>query len=94
MTRQCGRPAGDRAADGMAAGSPPDVVPRWTTGDLARLELAFPGFSFAVRRGLRGLTIEAWRDAAAGGLYAVITDDPRELWRELGTGLGDDRRAG
>ena len=26
---------------------------------------------------------EAWRDPAAGGLYAVITEDACELWREL-----------
>jgi hypothetical protein len=54
--------------------------------DLARLEAAFPAFSFAIRRGLRGFTFEAWRVSMAAGLYAVITADPGELWRELVTG--------
>jgi hypothetical protein len=26
---------------------------------------------------------EAWRDSAESGLYAVITEDARELWHEL-----------
>jgi hypothetical protein len=39
--------------------------------------------SFAVSRGWRGLRFEAWRDSTADGLYAVITDDPSELWHEL-----------
>jgi hypothetical protein len=60
-----------------------EATPSWMRADLARLQAAFPAFSFAIRRGLRGFTFEAWRDPAAGGLYAVITDDLRELWREL-----------
>jgi hypothetical protein len=34
-------------------------------------------------RGWRRLVFEAWRDAGAGGLYAVMTSDARELRREL-----------
>jgi hypothetical protein len=60
-----------------------DAAPPWMRADLARLQAAFPAFSFAIRRGLRGFTFEAWCDPAAGGLYAVITDDLGELWREL-----------
>ena len=26
---------------------------------------------------------EVWRETGTGGLYAVITQDARELWREL-----------
>ena len=51
--------------------------------DLARLESAFPGFSFAIRDGRRGPSFEAWRNTTRSGLYAIITDDPCELWREL-----------
>lgn len=92
-----GIPAGDPGShDMIAAGPEPmpgswhtlfsgQVTPQWMRADLARLEAAFPAFSFAIRRGLRGFTFEAWRDPAEGGLYAVITDDPREMWRELET---------
>jgi hypothetical protein len=55
----------------------------WTA--LARLESAFPAFSFAICRGWGGPRFEAWRDTARSGLYAIITDDPRELWHELRT---------
>jgi len=58
-------------------------VPESMTAHLARLRLAFPAFSFSIRPGWRGLAFEAWREAATGGLYAVITNDARELWREL-----------
>src|SRR5690348_8935282 len=51
--------------------------------DLDQLRAAFPDFSFGISRGWRGPVFEAWRDPAAGGLYAVITEDARELWREL-----------
>jgi len=51
--------------------------------DLARLESAFPAFSFTICRGRRGPSFEAWRDTTRSGLYAIITDDPGELWREL-----------
>jgi hypothetical protein len=62
---------------------PMGVTPLWMRAALAYLESAFPAFSFAVSRGWRGLRFEAWRDTAADGLYAVITDDPSELWHEL-----------
>jgi hypothetical protein len=51
--------------------------------DLAQLESAFPAFSFTICKGWDGPRIEAWRDTPLSGLYAIITDDPRELWREL-----------
>ena len=51
--------------------------------DLARFESAFPAFSFMICKGWDGPRIEAWRDTTLSGLYAIITDDPRELWREL-----------
>jgi len=54
--------------------------------ELARLQAAFPAYSFSICRGWRGLAFEAWRDAGTGGLYAVITQDARELWRELEAG--------
>ena len=58
-------------------------VPSWMRAELERLRAAFPSYSFGVCRGWRGLAFEAWRDASAGGLYAVITQDAGELWREL-----------
>jgi hypothetical protein len=51
--------------------------------ELARLRAAFPAFSFSICAGWRGLMFEAWRDPGAGSLYAVITRDAGELWREL-----------
>ena len=59
------------------------AVPLPMRADLDQLRAAFPGFSFGVCRGWRGMVFEAWRDAGAGGLYAVITPDARELRREL-----------
>jgi hypothetical protein len=59
------------------------AVPFPARADLDRLWAAFPDFSFGICRGWRGPVFEAWRDPAAGGLYAVITEDARELWREL-----------
>lgn len=79
MTRWC-EPDADDEFPGDGRG------PEGMRADLARLEAAFPAFSFAIRRGLRGFTFEAWRDSMAAGLYAVITADPGELWRELITG--------
>ncbi len=55
--------------------------------DLARLESAFPAFSFAISSGWHGPRIEAWRDTTLSGLYAIITDDLGELWRELDMAL-------
>jgi len=62
---------------------PNGVTPWWMTAQLARLASAFPAFSFTISPGWCGLRFEAWRDPAAGRLYAVITDDPQELWHEL-----------
>ncbi len=59
-------------------------VPLWMGAELDRLRATFPEFSFGLCRGWRGLMFEAWRDPGAEGLYAVITRDPVELWRELG----------
>src|SRR5690348_8552008 len=59
------------------------AVPFPARDDLDQLRAAFPDFSFSISRGWRGPVFEAWRDSAAGGLYAVITEDARELWREL-----------
>jgi hypothetical protein len=59
------------------------AVPLAMRADLDQLRAAFPGFSFGICRGWRGLVFEAWRDAGAGGLYAVMTSDPHELRREL-----------
>lgn len=53
------------------------------TADLARLRAAFPAFSIGIHPGWRGLTFEAWRNPPGDGLYAVITPDADELWREL-----------
>lgn len=93
MSRQ-DQPSGDKADPGPAtgmeelptrwlSGDPKDTTPTEMRSDLARLESAFPAFSFAICRGRRGPRFEAWRDTTRGGLYAVITDDPRELWHEL-----------
>jgi hypothetical protein len=59
------------------------AVPFPARADLDRLRAAFPDFLFDISWGWRGPVFEAWRDPAAGGLYAVITEDARELWREL-----------
>jgi hypothetical protein len=59
------------------------AVPLPMRADLDQLRAAFPGFSFGVCRGWRGLVFEAWRDAGAGGLYALMTSDARELRHEL-----------
>jgi hypothetical protein len=63
-------------------------APLWMRAELVRLRTVFPAFSFSIRPGWRGLTFEAWREEGAGGLYAVITQDPAELWRELDAGRG------
>jgi hypothetical protein len=51
--------------------------------ELVHLQEAFPAFSFGIGRGWRGLTFEAWRNAEAPGVYALITSDADELWHEL-----------
>ncbi len=62
---------------------PEGATPMEVRTDLARLESAFPTFSFTICEGWGGPRFEAWRDVTRSGLYAIITDDPRELWREL-----------
>ena len=62
------------------------VAPLWMRAQLVRLQAAFPEFSFGICPGWRGLTFEAWRDEGTAGLYAVITRDVSELWRELESG--------
>jgi hypothetical protein len=86
-------PSGDKADPGRVFGTDPvltrwpqqpkDAIPIEMRTDLARLQSAFPAFSFTICRGRRGPSFEAWRDTTRGGLYAIITDDPGELWREL-----------
>jgi hypothetical protein len=61
--------------------------PMWMRTYLARLESAFPAFSFGICRGWSGPRFEAWRENTPSGLYAIITDDPHELWRELDIAL-------
>jgi hypothetical protein len=66
-------------------------APPWMRAELVRLRAAFPAFSFTIRPGWRGPMFEAWREQAEDGLYAVITRDAGELWRELDrpcSGLG------
>jgi hypothetical protein len=65
----------------------------WMRAELVRLQAAFPEFSFGICPGWRGPVFEAWRETGAGDLYAVITADARELWRELEAGQADQRAA-
>ena len=51
--------------------------------ELVRLQAAFPEFSFGICPGWRGPVFEVWRETGASDLYALITSDARELWREL-----------
>ena len=62
---------------------PTCATPVEMRADLARFESMFPAFSFMICMGWDGPRIEAWRDTTLSGLYAIITDDPGELWREL-----------
>jgi hypothetical protein len=64
-------------------------APLWMRAELLRLGNAFPAFSFSIHPGYRGLSFEAWREDSAGGLYAVITQDAAELWRELDASSDD-----
>jgi len=73
--------------DAVAAESPSlhpkDATPLEMRTGLARFRSAFPTFSFMICGGWGGPRFEAWRDTAPSGLYAIITDDPDELLREL-----------
>jgi hypothetical protein len=62
---------------------PKGATPIEVRTDLAGFESAFPTFSFMISTGWDGPRIEAWRDTTRSGLYAIITDDPDELLREL-----------
>ncbi len=77
--------AGDEGAGatGWSALHARPGAPPWMRAELVRLRAAFPEFSFTICPGWRGLTFEAWRVPGAGGVYAVITRDAGELWREL-----------
>lgn len=59
------------------------AIPFPERAELDRLRAAFPDYSFSVSRGWRGPVFEAWRTTGTPGLYAMITQDARELWREL-----------
>ena len=67
------------------------AAPPWMRAELDRLRAAFPEFSFGICPGWRGPMFEAWRETGTGGLYAVITADARELWRELGASQAQRR---
>jgi hypothetical protein len=85
--------AGLALAGWSALHAVPDVPP-WMRAELVRLRAAFPEFTFDIRPGWRGLAFEAWRDPGAGGVYAVITGDAGELWRELAGSQGGMRPTG
>jgi hypothetical protein len=59
------------------------ALPPWMWAELVRLRAACPEFSFGICPGWRGPMFEAWRETGTGDLYAIITSDARELWREL-----------
>ena len=65
------------------------AAPPWMRAELVRLQAAFPEFSFGICPGWRGPVFEAWRETGTGDLYAVITSDARELWRELEASQAD-----
>jgi len=69
------------------------AAPPWMRAELDRLRAAFPEFSFGICPGWRGPMFEAWRETGTGGLYAVITADARELWRELEASQAQRRTA-
>jgi hypothetical protein len=86
--------SGGLAPDGWSVLHAAPVAPPWMRAELVRLRAAFPDFSFSICPGWRGLTFEAWRDPDADGVYAVITRDAGELWRELEKSQGGLRAAG
>ena len=67
------------------------AAPPWMRAELGRLQAAFPEFAFGICPGWRGPMFEAWRETGSGDLYAVITSDARELWRELGASQAQRR---
>jgi hypothetical protein len=69
------------------------AAPPWMRAELVRLQAAFPEFSFGICPGWRGPMFEAWRATGTGDLYAMMTNDARELWRELEASQADQRAA-
>jgi hypothetical protein len=69
------------------------AAPPWMRAELVRLQAAFPEFSFGICQGWRGPMFETWRETGTGDLYAVITQDARELWRELKASQAEHRTA-
>jgi hypothetical protein len=69
------------------------TAPPWMRAELVRLQAAFPEFSFGICPGWRGPVFEAWSETGTGDLYAVITSDAQELWRELEAGQADQSAA-
>jgi hypothetical protein len=69
------------------------AAPPWMRAELVRLQAAFPEFSFGICPGWRGPVFEVWRETGTGDLYAMITQDTRELWRELEASQADQRAA-
>jgi hypothetical protein len=69
------------------------AAPPWMRAELVRLQAAFPEFSFGICPGWRGPVFEVWRETGTGDLYAVITNDARELWRELEASQAEQREA-
>ena len=59
------------------------AAPPSMRAELGQLQVAFPEFSFGICPGWRGPMFEAQRETGTADLYAVITHDARELWREL-----------
>jgi len=69
------------------------AAPPWMRAELDSWRAAFPEFSFEICPGWRGPMFEAWRETGTGDLYAVITSDARELWRELEASQAQGRTA-
>ncbi len=60
----------------------PDPPPAMTR-QLARLQEAFPAYEFTLRRARGEWRFDVRRIRGSAGLYALITRDARDLWREL-----------
>ena len=69
------------------------AAPPWMRAELVRLQAAFPEFSFGICPGWRGPAFEIWRETGTGDLYAMITQDARELWHELEASQAEQRAA-
>jgi hypothetical protein len=69
------------------------AAPPWMRAELVRLQAAFPEFSFGICPGWRGPVFEAWSETGTGDLYAMISQDARELWHELEASRAQQRAA-